>query len=279
MSQIAAWELLFSSPHFKYHSSIGNGRLIPGRRPCQRLRHAPSRHAGRTGPVDGAIGMQLLPDPEVEPASPISPEPETPPTLLVQVLIARILLETHVDHRGILASQVALLAMNREAAVTEAAAQWAIYKLLETGALRLVYNKPHGNAYWAGRLGDPPPKRVMTVPFVDQVVAPNPDLETWLPDYMPPTSLSAAKAVRQQQERELIEQGKAIGRHERNAKPRNTERDDQIVRLHDEEGKSFGIIGRLLAELNPAWVGKNGKPLSRAAATKAYNRRKADGDK
>jgi hypothetical protein len=181
--------------------------------------------------------MQLLPDPEVEPACPAVPEPEILATVLVQILIARIILDIHVDHRGILASQLALLAMNKDAAVSEAAAQWAIHKLLETGALRLVYNKPFGHSYWAGRPGDPPPKRVMTVPFTEQVVAPRPDLETWLPDYMPPIHQSVAEAVQQQhekRERELIEQGKAIARRERNAKPRNTERDDQIVRLHDE---------------------------------------------
>jgi hypothetical protein len=65
----------------------------------------------------------------------------------------------------------------------------------------------------------------------------------------------------------------------RNAKPRKTARDDEIVRLRDEEGKTFGEIGRLLLVKNPAWTGKGGKPLSRAAAEKAYHRRKGDSDK
>jgi hypothetical protein len=62
-------------------------------------------------------------------------------------------------------------------------------------------------------------------------------------------------------------------------KPRNTERDEKIVALHDEDGLSFGRIGRRLAALNPRWGGKGGRPLSRDAVEKAYHRRKGRADK
>jgi hypothetical protein len=58
-------------------------------------------------------------------------------------------------------------------------------------------------------------------------------------------------------------------------KPRKEERDAAIVRLHEQEGVSFGRMGRCLAAMNPAWVHKDGKPLSRAAAEKAYHRHKS----
>ena len=59
----------------------------------------------------------------------------------------------------------------------------------------------------------------------------------------------------------------------RNAPPRNTKRDDEIVRLRD-EGKSFGEIPRLLLAENPRWCGKGGKAITRDAAEQAYHRRK-----
>ena len=62
-------------------------------------------------------------------------------------------------------------------------------------------------------------------------------------------------------------------------KPRKTDRDDEIVRLHDDEGVSFGAMGQELIALNPAWTRKGGAPLTRAAAEKAYHRRKGDADK
>jgi hypothetical protein len=58
----------------------------------------------------------------------------------------------------------------------------------------------------------------------------------------------------------------------RNPKPRNIQRDREIVRLHDECKKSFGEIPRILAEQNPAWVGKNGKRLKRDTVERAYHR-------
>lgn len=60
----------------------------------------------------------------------------------------------------------------------------------------------------------------------------------------------------------------------RDAKPRNTERDDEIVRLRDDEDKTFGEIPRLLLQKNPSWSRKDGKPLKRDTVEKAYLRRK-----
>jgi len=57
-------------------------------------------------------------------------------------------------------------------------------------------------------------------------------------------------------------------------KPRNTERDATIVRLHDEKKFSFGQIGRQLFNLNKAWVGPDGKYLQRDAVRQAYYRLK-----
>jgi hypothetical protein len=59
-------------------------------------------------------------------------------------------------------------------------------------------------------------------------------------------------------------------------KPRMTERNKEIVRIHDEEDLSFGKIGRRLQQLNPKWVGGDGKPLSRDATEKAYHRTKTE---
>jgi hypothetical protein len=55
---------------------------------------------------------------------------------------------------------------------------------------------------------------------------------------------------------------------------RNAERDDEIIRLHDDEGKSFGQIGKLLILKNPKWCAKGGKQLTRKTVEKAYHRRK-----
>lgn len=60
----------------------------------------------------------------------------------------------------------------------------------------------------------------------------------------------------------------------RDPKPRKTDRDDELVRLHEMEGKTFGEIPRLLMEINPQWCGRDGKQLTRAAVEKAYQRRK-----
>jgi hypothetical protein len=64
---------------------------------------------------------------------------------------------------------------------------------------------------------------------------------------------------------------------ERDPKPRNTKRDDEIVRLRDEEGRTFGEIPRLLLRMNSSWGGNNGSPLKRDAVEKAYHRRKGQG--
>jgi hypothetical protein len=61
---------------------------------------------------------------------------------------------------------------------------------------------------------------------------------------------------------------------ERDPKPRKTDRDDEIVRLRDKEGKTFGEIGRALVRANPKWCRKDGSPLTREAVEKAYHRRK-----
>jgi hypothetical protein len=65
--------------------------------------------------------------------------------------------------------------------------------------------------------------------------------------------------------------------NKRRSRPvKNAERDEAIVHLRDQKKISFGRMGRELVSLNPAWTGKNGKPLTRAAAEKAYHRRKSN---
>jgi hypothetical protein len=71
-------------------------------------------------------------------------------------------------------------------------------------------------------------------------------------------------------QREFIE--KKLER--RTPKPRKQNRDEYIVRLHDEEDKSFGQIGALLKLKNPMWVGRDGGPLKAATVKRAYYRRK-----
>jgi hypothetical protein len=58
-------------------------------------------------------------------------------------------------------------------------------------------------------------------------------------------------------------------------KPRNTDRDAEIVRLHDEEGLPFKKIPKALQGLNPAWANEKGEPLSKDAVERAYRRHKA----
>jgi len=60
----------------------------------------------------------------------------------------------------------------------------------------------------------------------------------------------------------------------RDVKPRNEERDKEIVRLRDEEDKSFGQIPRALKAKNPKWVRPDGGPLTRDTVEKAYKRYK-----
>lgn len=73
------------------------------------------------------------------------------------------------------------------------------------------------------------------------------------------------------------EQERARLKAARDPKPRNTDRDDEIVRLYDQDGRTFGEIPLLLKLTDPSWVGAEGKPLSRDAVEKAYHRRKQKG--
>jgi hypothetical protein len=75
------------------------------------------------------------------------------------------------------------------------------------------------------------------------------------------------------------ELAKAQLKEKRDPKPRKTDRDEAIVRLRDEEKKTFGEIPRLLLKLNPLWCGIGGKPMSRDAVEAAYRRRKGLGTK
>jgi hypothetical protein len=52
------------------------------------------------------------------------------------------------------------------------------------------------------------------------------------------------------------------------------DRNAAIMRLRDVDGLDFGKIPRRLQEINPAWVGKNGKLLSRDTVEKAHHRTK-----
>jgi hypothetical protein len=72
--------------------------------------------------------------------------------------------------------------------------------------------------------------------------------------------------------RNLVRSLKQLER--RTPKPRKRERDAEIVRLHDEEGMSFGKIGRHLPTLNAAWVVRGGAPLDRKTVERAYHRMK-----
>lgn len=58
------------------------------------------------------------------------------------------------------------------------------------------------------------------------------------------------------------------------AKPRNTERDKMIVKLHDEDKLSYGKIARKLLQHNAEWAGDDGKPIQYDAVRNAYNRMK-----
>jgi hypothetical protein len=61
----------------------------------------------------------------------------------------------------------------------------------------------------------------------------------------------------------------------RDAKRRNSDRNGEIIRLRDEEGKKFGEIGRLLLIKNSRWCGRDGKPLRRDTIERAYRLEKA----
>lgn len=94
------------------------------------------------------------------------------------------------------------------------------------------------------------------------------------PDLTPAFEIVPAEWYGQmvRQQGRLLRQRVALGSelYRRTPKPRNTERNAAIVRLHDEEKLSFGQIGRALAKRNSAWVGRDGKPLTYAAVEKAY---------
>jgi hypothetical protein len=68
--------------------------------------------------------------------------------------------------------------------------------------------------------------------------------------------------------------GEVAEKERRDPKRRNTERDDEIVRLRDVEKKAFGEIGKLLSQMNKEWRSKDGKQLTRDAVERAYYRRK-----
>lgn len=66
----------------------------------------------------------------------------------------------------------------------------------------------------------------------------------------------------------------AAYRKRREVKPRNQERDREIVRLHDEKHFSFGEIPRQLLLKNPEWCKPGGGPLNKDTVFKAYHRLK-----
>jgi hypothetical protein len=78
---------------------------------------------------------------------------------------------------------------------------------------------------------------------------------------------------------EVFHYQRKLSHRNRKSDPEIIRRDTEIIRLRDKEKKTFGEIGRLLLVKNPAWSGKEGKPLSRAAVEKAYHRRKDRTDK
>jgi hypothetical protein len=86
-----------------------------------------------------------------------------------------------------------------------------------------------------------------------------------------------AKKSLEEYEAKFVELSLSQFKEARDPKPRNIERDDEIVRLRDEEDQSFGEIPRLLVRKNPSWRRKNGKPLTRDAVERVYRRRKGLG--
>jgi hypothetical protein len=74
-----------------------------------------------------------------------------------------------------------------------------------------------------------------------------------------------------------IERAKEVAKEVRDhytPKPRMTERDDEIVRLRDEEQLSWKEIRKKIRG-DPRWAkGRNGKPISEGALRLAYNRHK-----
>jgi hypothetical protein len=59
-----------------------------------------------------------------------------------------------------------------------------------------------------------------------------------------------------------------------NARPRMADRDDEIVRLKDQEGLSWTAVWHKI-RLNPAWAkGRDGQPVTKRMLQVAYRRRK-----
>jgi hypothetical protein len=73
------------------------------------------------------------------------------------------------------------------------------------------------------------------------------------------------KKLTEEQSATIAELERAQLKEERDPKKRMTERDDEILRLRDQEGKSCGEIPRMLMLKNQAWVGKDGLPMNRDA--------------
>jgi hypothetical protein len=71
--------------------------------------------------------------------------------------------------------------------------------------------------------------------------------------------------------REVDEHSEKNYKKARDAKPRNADRDMWIIRLRDEEHRTFGEIALKLRGINPDWS-KDGAPLPRDTIEKAYYR-------
>jgi hypothetical protein len=93
---------------------------------------------------------------------------------------------------------------------------------------------------------------------------------------------SAAKAI-EEILRQVVELSDKTYKQKRDAKPRMTARDREIVRLRDEfSGKNrrtFGQIAKILPTINESWTGKGGKPLNAKTVEVAYFRESLRGTK
>ncbi len=86
-----------------------------------------------------------------------------------------------------------------------------------------------------------------------------------LDEYVEPVTAEHHRSVAELEEGLVLREEHKF-KSQRDAKPRHTQRDAEIVRLHDEEGKSFGEIALSLS--------RNGAQLSSRAAQQAYRRQK-----
>jgi hypothetical protein len=86
---------------------------------------------------------------------------------------------------------------------------------------------------------------------------------------------SAAKAI-EEILRQVVEVSDKTYKQKRDAKPRMTDRDREIVRLRNEFGgkkrRSFGQIAKIFPTINKSWTGKDGKPLNAKTVEVAYYR-------